>query len=139
MPKLKNRPPKYSRMKKYAVVYYHGKPHYLGLYGSPESKIAYARFVAELQANPAFSPAKGEKHVTVREVTAAFLDHAAANTDSTNYSFHRVIVLDFLDKLYGDNTPVEDFLEGASDGNEPDQSSDRDPHPPNAWLASHDF
>ncbi len=54
MPKLNHRPPKYCKLNKYAVVYYHGKPHYLGLYGSAESKIAYSRFVAELQANPAF-------------------------------------------------------------------------------------
>ena len=110
MPKLKNRPPtKYSRMNEQAVVYYHGKPHYLGRYGSPESKIAYSRFVAEIQVNPTVSPSKGERHVTVRELSAAFLDHAKANTDHTNYSFHRIIVLDFLDKLYGDDTPVKDF------------------------------
>jgi hypothetical protein len=39
-------------MNKYAVVYLNGKPHYLGLYGSQESKIAYARLIAEIQANP---------------------------------------------------------------------------------------
>jgi len=52
MPKS-NKPPKYAKMKKYAVVYLHGKPRYLGLHGSPESKIAYSRIIAELQANPA--------------------------------------------------------------------------------------
>ena len=39
-------------MNKYAVVYFNGKPRYLGLYDSPESKVEYSRFVAELQANP---------------------------------------------------------------------------------------
>ena len=98
-------------MNKQAVVYYHGRPHYLGRYGSPESKVAYSRFVAAIQANP--NPtvflANEEKIVTVRELTAAFLDYAKANTDSTSYSFCRIIVLDFLDKLYGDNTPVANF------------------------------
>ena len=49
----KNKPPKYSRIGKYAVVYIPGtkKPHYLGLYNSPEAKAAYARFEAEWWAN----------------------------------------------------------------------------------------
>ena len=47
MPILKNRPPKYQRSGKYAVVYAHGKRIYLGDYGSPESHVAYSRFVPE--------------------------------------------------------------------------------------------
>jgi len=47
MPKLQNRPPKCFRIGKYAVLYLNGKKHYLGLHGSPEAKIAYARFEAE--------------------------------------------------------------------------------------------
>jgi len=109
MPKLNNRPPKYSKLKKYAVLYHQGKIHYLGLYGSPESKIAYSRFVAEIQANPTFIPPKGEPSVTVKELAAAFLDHAKENTDPTTYDFYRIIVLDFLMKLYGDSVPVDDF------------------------------
>jgi len=109
MPKLNNRPPKYCKQNKHAVVYYHGRTIYLGRYGSPESQTAYSRFVAEIQANPVFLPSKEEKHITVRELTAAFLDHAKLTHDSTSYSFYRVIVLDFIDKLYGDDTPVEDF------------------------------
>ena len=108
MPKS-NKPPKYSKMNKYAVVYHNGRPHYLGLYGSPESKVAYSRYVAELQANPVVLLPTAEKHVTVRELTAAFLDHAATSTDHTEYGHCRIIVLDFLDKLYGDDTPVDNF------------------------------
>jgi len=48
MPKLNNRPPKYCKMGKYAVVYFHGRPRYLGLYGSPESKVVYAHIIAEI-------------------------------------------------------------------------------------------
>jgi len=53
------------------------------------------------------------KHVTVKELTAAFLDHVAAAACPKTYSHYRVIVLDFVDKLYGDNTPVEDFKPGS--------------------------
>ena len=109
MPKLNNRPPKYSKMGKYAVVYARGKPNYLGLHGSPESKIAYARFIAELQANPIASPSNGEKSITVSELTAAFLDHAQANTDPTYYTHCRIIAIDFLYPLFGDGTSVDNF------------------------------
>ncbi|MCL2006282.1 MAG: hypothetical protein FWG73_09010 [Planctomycetaceae bacterium] len=70
MPKLNNRPPKYSKIDKYTVVYYGGKSHYLGRYGSDESKIAYARLLAEIQASPTGVPVpKEEQHVTVREIS----------------------------------------------------------------------
>ena len=112
MPKLNNRLPRYckqSKSSKYAVVYYRGKTIHLGIYGSPESKTAYRRFLAEIQANPADYLPSGKKNVTIRELTATFLDHAKANFDATKYAHCRVVVLDFLNKLFGDNTPVEDF------------------------------
>ena len=109
MPILKNRPPKYLRSGKYAVVYHHGKRIYLGEYGSPESHAAYSRFVAEKQANPTFHLLKGEPSVTVKELAVAYLDHAKVSTDPTTYTIYRTIVLDFLDKLYGDSTPVDEF------------------------------
>ena len=111
MPKLNNRPPKYCKMNGQAVVYINGRPKYLGRHGSPESKTAYARFVAELQTspNPAVFTASGEKHVTVRELTAAYLDYAETNINPTDYGHCNVIVQDFLGRLYGDNTAVDDF------------------------------
>ena len=109
MPKLKNQPPKYCKINKYAVVYVDGKPHYLGLYGSPESHAAYSRFVAERQAAPTVCLPKEGTDVSVKELGVAFLDHAKANTDPTTYTIYRMIVLDFLLKLYGDGTPVDDF------------------------------
>ena len=109
MPKLKNRPPQYQRSGKYACVYHHGKREYLGDYGSPESKAAYARFVTEYQANPTFHLTKEKADIAVCELTAAFLDHAKVNTDKKSYSFHRIVILDFVDKLYGDDTPVDEF------------------------------
>lgn len=71
MPKLNSRPPKYCKLNGQAVVYRNGRPHYLGRYGSPESKAAYSRFIAEIQANPAFFPQKGENNVTICELSAA--------------------------------------------------------------------
>ena len=82
MPK-QNKPPKYCKMGKYAVVYLPGKKKiYLGLYGSPESHVAYSRFLAELQNNPGghVAPA-GEQDVTVSELAAAFLDYAKEKLD----------------------------------------------------------
>ena len=50
MPRLVNRLPKYSLHKPsgQAKVRYGGKDKYLGKYGSPESKEAYARFIASM-------------------------------------------------------------------------------------------
>ena len=111
MPKLNNRPPKYSQLNGYAVVYVQGKPKYLGgLYNSPESLIAYSHFVAELQTNSAALIPVGEKDkvATIRELNAAFLDYAKENMTPVNYSFYRVIILDFISKLY-DTTLVNEF------------------------------
>ena len=97
-------------MGKYALVYHQGKKIYLGLYGTPESKAAYARLVAELQADPTAIPLSNRKRkVTVSELAVEFLDHAKVHCDTTTYDFYRIIVFDFLNKLYGDNFPVDDF------------------------------
>ena len=109
MPKLSHRPPKYSKLKKYAVIYLNGKIHYLGPYGSEESKVAYARFIAENRANPTFAPPKDESAVTVSALAAAFLDHAQATLATQHYNHHRIVVADFLLKLYGDDTPADQF------------------------------
>ena len=63
MPKLKNRPPKYAQFKQYAVIYHQKKRIYLGLFGSEESKIAYARFIAESRVEPIFYLPKASAHV----------------------------------------------------------------------------
>jgi len=70
MPKLKDCPPKYCKMNGQAVVYYQGRPHYLGRHGTPESKTAYARFIAGIQANPTVPQSKAEKHVRTTSITA---------------------------------------------------------------------
>ena len=109
MPKLKNRPPEYKKSGKYAVVYHNGKRIYLGLYGTPESHVAYSRHVAESKTNPTFHLEKEETDIAVSELAAAFLDHTKATADSRSYSHCRIVILEFLDKLYGDGTSVDDF------------------------------
>ena len=108
MPKLKNKPPKFSKLKQYAVVYHHGKIHYLGLYGTPEALTAYNRFCAEIQGNPTVYLPKEAGNTTVGDLAVAFLDHAKATLAVPNYTHHRIVVGDFLLKLYGD-TPADKF------------------------------
>ena len=108
MPKLSNRPPKYSKLKDYAVVYQNGKIQYLGQYGSPESKTAYARLVAESR-NPVIRPSKDEQSLSVAELAAAFLEHTRTTLETANYTHHRIVIADFLLKLYGTDTSADDF------------------------------
>jgi len=109
MPKLTTRPPQYKKSGKYAVIYVNGKRIFLGLYGSPESQAAYSRFLAESQASPTFYLSKGETSITVRELGAAFLDHAKVTQGDTDYKHCCTLVFDFLLKLYGDDTPADSF------------------------------
>jgi len=50
-----------------------------------------------------------QKPVTVSELAAEFLDHAKANINPTDYMHYQTVILDFLEKLYGDNFPVDGF------------------------------
>ena len=109
MPKLKNKPPKYAKLKNYAVVYFQGKTHYLGLYGSPESKTAYARFVAESRIDPIFAPPQEGEKITISDLVAAFLTHAKPTLDGATFGHYRTLIGDFLLKLYGADTAVDDF------------------------------
>jgi hypothetical protein len=83
-------------LKQYAVVYFHGKTHYLGLYGSPESKTAYARFVAESRDNPVFLPPQEGENVTISDLVAAFLEHAKHTLDVSTYKHYLTLAGDFL-------------------------------------------
>jgi len=109
MPKLKNRPPKYSKLKQYAVVYFQGKIHYLGLYGSNESWTAYNRFIAESRGNPVFIPPPEGESATVADLVAAFLEYAEPTLDSSTYGHYRTLIGDFVLKLYGNDTAADAF------------------------------
>ena len=76
-------------MGKLALIYHQGRKIYLGQYGTPESKAAYTRLLAEIQANPIGSPLSDEKkQVTITELVAGFLDYAKTNVNPTDYTHY---------------------------------------------------
>lgn len=86
MPKLIHRLPKYSLHKPtgQAKVRHNGRTVYLGKFGSPESKDAYARFIANLpkqgegaaSARPAKAASLAEASLLVGDVVLRFYEHA---------------------------------------------------------------
>ena len=112
MPKIKYQPPKYCkikiRKKQYAAVYLNGKTIYLGAYGSPESKTAYARFVAGLKVGTAPYLPENKGSVTVQALVLSFLDHVKGTITPQSYGHHRSAVQTLLN-LYGDDTFVGSF------------------------------
>jgi hypothetical protein len=71
--------PKYCRHKAsgQAYVWVNKKRHYLGVYGTPESKKAYSRFIAELAINPISTPQpSAAPELTVIELCAAYWEFA---------------------------------------------------------------
>jgi len=84
MPKLQNRPPSYRHHRRsgQAVVTVHGRDVYLGAFGSPESKAAYGRAIADWAArsDEALSPGAmviPKSDPIIAELVAAFLNHSA--------------------------------------------------------------
>ena len=112
MPKLKHQPPKYCKVKigkkKYAAVYHQGKTIYLGAYGSPESKVAYTRFVAEYKAGVAPYFPEDKETVTVKELVLSFLEHVQGTITPQSFGHNRSAIRALLE-LYGDDTLVGDF------------------------------
>ena len=101
-----------------AFVQVKGKRHYLGRYGTPDSKERYARFVAELAASPVEDPAvvppKAAASLTVVELADAYHEFCKGyyrKKDGTPSGWldHIQLVLDkHLAGLYG-HTPAADF------------------------------
>lgn len=84
MPRLKNKLPSYCLHKAsgQAVVWFDGREHYLGKYGSPESHSAYRRLTAEWAATngpvptPQAAPEEIRADLRVSELLVAYLDFA---------------------------------------------------------------
>ncbi|MGD0901089.1 MAG: site-specific integrase [Thermoguttaceae bacterium] len=111
--------PKYRRHKGtgQAFVQVRGKRHYLGRYGTPNSKERYARFVAELSSRPAISPvvtAADQATITVVEVADAYHEFAKGyyrrkdGTPSGWLAHIRLMLTRHLSGLYG-RTPAVEF------------------------------
>ena len=99
----------------YDVIYIDRKPRYLGRHGSKEAETEYATFVADWWAkkartvaernspiplSPKVAEAREVLDITVKELAAAFLEHAKATLAKPNYTHYRIAVMEFLVKLY---------------------------------------
>ncbi len=119
MPK-KNTPPSYRHHKarNCAVVTINGRNHYLGLYGSTESKQLYSQLIAEewlpLQGLPV-QPTTGKKSfITVDELIARYMTKHVSNYyvdrhgKPSERQYHIRIAFRPLHDLFG-HTPVNEF------------------------------
>jgi hypothetical protein len=104
------KPPSYRlhKPKGQAVVTLNGKDFYLGKFGTPESKQAYGRKIAEWNANGGhIMPKATERGVFVAEVLAAFIQHAEQHyrnsdgTPSTELGVFKPLI-GLVNELYGD-------------------------------------
>jgi len=110
MPKLKNEVPKLARSGSYACVYCGGQRHRLGIWGSPEAKTAYTRFIAELQTNPTACGGKQQQsggQVLVAELAADFFKNIQGRMHPAHIS-HFKVTIGYLIEIYGD-IAVGDF------------------------------
>ncbi len=114
MPKLTRKPPADSLHKPsgQARVRYEGRDHYLGAYGSRESREAYARLIAEFSRDD-LAPAPATTFLSVAEVILKFWAHSQTyyrHPDGTPTGEHLVIrcALKPLRRLFG-STPVGEF------------------------------
>lgn len=94
-----------------AVVTLSDKDHYLGPHGSPESRAAYERLIAEWLASGR-SPVQPAPGLTVQEVLAAYWEHAEGyyrkNGEPTKQLDHVKRALAPARRLYG-GTPAAEF------------------------------
>ena len=102
MPKLKNQYPKNCRDRSRAFSWYNGKRIYHGVWGSPEAKKNYDRFIAALMENPTLPLQMGASAgVLVSELAAGFLEHIESrNMDKTDVG-HFKRAIGFLVEIYG--------------------------------------
>ena len=109
MPKLKNEVPKLAKSGNYACVYYGGRRHRLGIWGSPEAKTAYTRFIAELQVNPITFGVKQQPggDVLVAELADGFFKNIQGRMHPAHIS-HFKVTIGYLVKIYGD-IPADAF------------------------------
>lgn len=95
-----------------AVVTIAGEDRYLGPHGTPASREAYDRLIAEWLVGGRMSPAEAASGPTVSEAAARYLAHAASyylKEGSPTGQLARVTTaMGFVTRLYG-STPARDF------------------------------
>ena len=102
MPKLKNQYPKNCRDRNQAFSWYNGRRIYHGVWGTPEAKKAYDRFIADMLENPTLLLRDGKVgDVLVSELATGFLTAIENQTDYTDLS-HFKRVIGFLVDIYGE-------------------------------------
>ena len=116
MPTVRVRVPRYCLHKARGLAYVRdsGKFHYLGAYGSPESKEAYSRFLIELEARRVGAPLPSPDpsgEMTLVELCAAYLDFAEGyyvkNGHPTGEMSTVYRSLRLLRELYGHTATVD--------------------------------
>jgi integrase len=115
MPRLVHATPKYRRHRAsgHAVVTLNGRDHYLGPWGSPESKAAYDRLISEwLASHRDRPPDRPEPDLTVTELVASYYRfarcHYRKNGQPTGTMHNVRAALRYLRRTYGD-TPAARF------------------------------
>ena len=104
MPKLKNQSPKNCRDRNQSFSWYNGKRIYHGVWGTPEARKNYRRFLAALEENPALPLRIGGANacdVLVSEFTAGYLEHIQTRMDWTHVLHFRSVV-GYLAEVYGE-------------------------------------
>ena len=101
MPKLKNQCPKNCRDRNQSFSWFHGKRVYHGVWGSPEAKKNYKRFIARLLENPTL-PLLDDKtgDTLVSELAAGFLNYVEIQQDKTEFQ-HFKRAVGYLVEFYG--------------------------------------
>ena len=105
--------PRYCRHKAsgQAYVWVNKKRHYLGVFGSAESKERYSRFIAELAVNPIPSSPPAKEEITIVELCAAYLEYAQGYyVKNGRPSDHIGTVkrgISIVIKLYGDVSAIQ--------------------------------
>lgn len=114
-----NRAPKYRKQRRkggdLAFVELNGAKHYLGHFGSNESRGRHRRLLAEWAAGGGHLPVEPEK-ITIYELRARFLQYAQScykKRDGTTESENFRPILKALKELYGPCPVIEFGAEGG--------------------------
>jgi integrase len=94
-----------------AVVRLNGKDHYLGMYGTAESRLEYARLIKEWEVNGRRLPSASPTDLTVNELLAAYWDfvkgYYVKEGEPTSEQDTTRQALRFVKQLYGHTLATE--------------------------------